>query len=96
MTKTELVKEVAKKADLSVINAGTVVNAVFESIIEALQTNDEVALKGFGVFSTSYRKGREGKSPLDGSKLVIPDQMQARFKFSKALLKTVKGNPLKK
>lgn len=94
MTKTELVKEVAKKADLSVKNAGTVVDAVFDTISETLQKNEDVNLKGFGIFATSLRKGREGRSPKTGEALMIPDQMTARFKFSKHLLGLIKTNKI--
>ena len=51
MNKTELVAAVAAKAELSKKDAEAAVNAVFDSVKDALAEGDKVSLIGFGTFS---------------------------------------------
>ena len=48
MTKAELVEEVAGMTQLTKKHAEIIVNTVFSSIIEALQQDDKIELRGFG------------------------------------------------
>ena len=50
MNKTELVAAVAEKAEISKKDADSAVNAVIESIIEAVASKDKVQIVGFGTF----------------------------------------------
>lgn len=50
MNKTELVAAVAAKAELSKKDAEAAVNAVFDSVKDALAEGDKVSLIGFGTF----------------------------------------------
>ena len=50
MNKTDLVNAVAK-AGFSKKDADTAINAVFDSITDALKNGDKVQLVGFGTFS---------------------------------------------
>ena len=56
MTKADLVKEVARSSGLTQTNAEVVVETVLESIKEALNSGDEVELRGFGSFRLRERK----------------------------------------
>ena len=53
MNKTELVAAVAAKAELSKKDAEAAVNAVFDSVKDALAEGDKVSLIGFGTFSVT-------------------------------------------
>ena len=55
MNKTELVAAVAAKAELSKKDAEAAVNAVFDSVKDALAEGDKVSLIGFGTFSVKTR-----------------------------------------
>ena len=57
MTKAELVDEIARKASLTRKHSEVIVDAVFSSIIEALQTGDKIELRGFGSFRVRHRAG---------------------------------------
>ena len=48
MTKADLVEEVIKVSSLSKKQAEIVVNTVFDAIVEALQQDDKIELRGFG------------------------------------------------
>ena len=63
MNKTELVAAVAEKAEISKKDADSAVNAVIESIIEAVASKDKVQIVGFGTFEARERKEKIGKKP---------------------------------
>ena len=85
MNRNELVDAVASKTELRKSEAGRAVDAVFESIGEALKEGDEVRLVGFGTFSVSSRAASEGRNPRTGEKIKIAASKQAKFKPGKGL-----------
>ncbi|SBV95925.1 HU, DNA-binding transcriptional regulator, beta subunit [uncultured Alphaproteobacteria bacterium] len=85
MNKNDLVAAVAAQAELSKADAAKAVDAVFASIGEALQKNDEVRLVGFGTFSVAERAASEGRNPRTGEKITIPASKQPKFKAGKGL-----------
>lgn len=56
MNKSELIKEVAKEANVSVAEATKVVEATLRVITARLKSGEEVELPGFGRFSVSANK----------------------------------------
>ena len=85
MNKTELVKAVSEKADITLKQAVTVVDAVLDSIKEALQKGEEVRLIGFGTFKIVTRKERQGVNPKTGEKITIPSKKIVKFSPGKDL-----------
>ncbi len=90
MNKSELVSSVADKAGVSKKETEKVVNAVFESITEALDKGDKVQVIGFGSFEVRSRKAREGRNPSTGEMIKIPATRVPVFKPGKALKEKVK------
>ena len=80
MNKTELVKKIAEKAEISQAQAKSVLEATLESVKEALQGGDSVQLIGFGTFSVSERAARTGKNPRTGEQIQIAAKKIAKFK----------------
>lgn len=72
MNKTELVENVAKKAEISLKDATSVVNAFMSVIKENLAQGEEVVLVGFGNFLVRDRAARIGHNPRTGETLKIP------------------------
>src|SRR5574340_829188 len=91
MTKADLVGEVERVAELSRKEAEAVVETVFESIIEALQKNDKIEIRGFGSFRSRQRRGRTGRNPKTGEKVEVPPKRIPFFKPSKELRDFVNG-----
>ena len=67
MNKSDLVDAVAASADVTKASAGRAVDAVLDSIGDALGKQDTVSLVGFGTFSVRHRAAREGRNPQTGS-----------------------------
>ena len=84
MNKTELVAAVAEKAEISKKDADSAVNAVIESIIEAVASKDKVQIVGFGTFEARERKEEIGKNPRTGEEIKIAASVVPAFKAGKA------------
>ena len=92
MTKQEFVDAVAQKSGLNRREAGQAVDAVLETITEALRRRDSVAFTGFGKFTTSERKERMGVNPRNPSQKVhIPAATVPKFTAGSSLKQTVRG-----
>lgn len=90
MTKAELVDAVAKKAELTKKESAQAVDAIIESITEALKKGEKITLVGFGTFSITKRKARKGRNPRTGQEIKIPATKSPKFTPGKALKETIK------
>ena len=90
MNKTELVAAVAEKAGMTKVQAAEAVNAVFESITDALSKGDKVAVVGFGNFEVRERAAHGGINPQTKEKVMISAKKAPAFKAGKALKDAVK------
>src|SRR6266849_5418813 len=85
MTKAELVDEVARVVQLTKKQAETIVNIVFDSIVESLRSGQKIELRGFGSFRLRNRKSRTGRNPKTGEKVEVPSKKIPYFKPGKEL-----------
>ena len=85
MTKAELVEEVARVSDLTKKHSEVIVNTVFESIVDALQKDEKIELRGFGSFRIRQRRSRQGRNPKTGDKVDVPAKRIPYFKPGKEL-----------
>lgn len=85
MNKSELIDAIAESADLPKAAAGRALDAVVESVTEALKKGDSVSLVGFGVFSVKDRAARKGRNPQTGAEIQIKAAKVPSFKAGKAL-----------
>ncbi len=92
MTKAELVDEIARKASLTRKHSEVIVDAVFSSIIEALQGGDKIELRGFGSFRVRHRASRTGRNPKTGEGVLVPAKKVPYFKPGKELRELINGS----
>lgn len=85
MTKAELVDEVARTVQLTKKQAETIVNIVFDSIVDSLRAGEKIELRGFGSFRLRSRKSRTGRNPKTGQKVDVPSKKIPYFKPGKEL-----------
>jgi DNA-binding protein HU-beta len=85
VNKTELIDAIATAADLPKASAGRALDAVVDSITEALKKGDPVALVGFGTFQVKPRAARTGRNPQTGAAIQIAASNVPSFKAGKAL-----------
>ena len=67
MNKSELIKEVALKGQLSFNEATNAVDAIMETIAETMHKGESVTLVGFGSFVIQERKARNRRLNADSS-----------------------------
>lgn len=71
VTKSDLVRVVAKSGKLSKVAAGEAVNAMFDAIVTSVAKGNRVTVVGFGTFLPRKRKARNGRSPMNGKEIKI-------------------------
>ncbi|MBV0932187.1 HU family DNA-binding protein [Marinobacterium weihaiense] len=85
VNKSELIDAIAAAADIPKAAAGRALDATLESVTEALQRGESVALVGFGTFATKERAARTGRNPQTGNPIEIAAATLPTFKPGKAL-----------
>ena len=82
MNKHELVGLVAEKAELSNSDAEKAVDALLDTIVDALVKGEAVKITGFGIFEKKERAARIGTNPASGEKIEIAAAKSVGFKVS--------------
>lgn len=85
MTKADLVEEVARRSDLPLKDAETVVASVLTSLIDSLSAGEKIEVRGFGSFRLRVRGPRKGRNPKTGELVDVPAKKVIHFKPGKFL-----------
>ena len=92
MNKSELIEQLADRADIKRSEAEAALNALTEVVKETLQRGGDVAITGFGKFSVAERGARQGVNPQTGERIQIAASKAPKFSagadFKKALKNT--------
>ena len=85
MNKSQLIEAVAAKNGMKKKDAEAAVNAVTETIAEAMKNGEKVQLVGFGTFEVKARGARTGRNPKTGETIEVPASKHLTFSASNAL-----------
>ena len=85
MTKADLIEEVARVVEFTRKESETIVEAIFDSVVNALREDDKIEIRGFGSFRTRQRQSRIGRNPKTGARVDVPAKRVPYFKPSKEL-----------
>ena len=91
MNKSELIEELAKRAELTKAAANKVIDSLTDIITSAISKGNPVALIGFGTFKSVLRSARTGKNPKTGAPLKIAARTVPKFSAGAALKAAVSG-----
>jgi DNA-binding protein HU-beta len=89
MNKGDLIDKIADGSNINKVQASSAIETMVNSITAALRKGDRVTLVGFGTFSVSQRKARNGRNPQTGSVIKIAARKVARFTPGLELKKAV-------
>ena len=90
MTKSELIERIStKNPQLPLRDIEEATKLVFNCMIQALEKNERIEIRGFGSFSLRYRKPRDGRNPKTGSKVALLGKYVPHFKPGKELRERV-------
>lgn len=85
MNKEELVREVAKKTELTQGVVKKCLDGLIDVITESVKKGEEIRIVGFGTFRVVTRKERKGKNPRSGEEITIPAKKVVKFSPGKKL-----------
>lgn len=89
LKKGELIERMAEKEGMSKKYATTAVDAMLESITDALKRGETVVLPGFGSFGVRNRAERQGRNPLTGETIIVAARRVPVFKPGRSLKESV-------
>ena len=94
MTKSELIDAINSAAadediDLTKKDTRALIDIVFNTVTEAIDTEDRFSYPNFGTFKVKFRKARDGRNPRTGDKIRIPASYSVGFKPSPSLKEVV-------
>ena len=89
MNKTDLIDKIAAEAGITKTQAGKAMESSIHAVTNALKKGERVTLVGFGTFSTSQRKARNGRNPQTGKPIKIAARRVAKFTPGMELKKAV-------
>lgn len=84
MNKSELIKHIAEKTELTQKDVELVINELVVTTFATLRAGEEVAIAGFGKFLARKRAARTSKNPRTQETIQVPACVAPAFKAGKA------------
>ena len=85
MTKKEIVKEIADRAQLTQLKTKEIVQWTFDAIVDTLIRDGRIELRNFGVFEVKRRKARKARNPRTGDRVDVEPKNVVTFKPGKEM-----------
>ena len=80
MNKSELIKAVAAKAEVSNAVAAKVIDAALEAAVEAVKKGEGVQLVGYANIAVVEKAARQAKNPRTGAIVNVPAKKAVKIK----------------
>src|SRR5271157_361515 len=93
MTKADLIEEVSRVVEMTRKESEVIVEAIFDSIVRSLRTDDKIEIRGFVSFRTRQRQPRIGRNSKTGARVEVPAKKIPYFKRSNELKDVVNNSP---
>jgi DNA-binding protein HU-beta len=94
MTRSELIAEVARRADISPKQCDNLMRILTDTIQEKLSNGEKITISGFGTFERRKRKATVARNPKTNQPMQIAAQYVAAFRAGSGLKDAVKIEPL--
>lgn len=92
MNKNELVMQVAEKAGVEPLTAGSVLTALQDVVTTTVAAGDPVAIPGFLTFERVDKEATTGRNPSTGAEIEISARSVPKVKVGAAFKKAVNGS----
>jgi integration host factor subunit beta len=89
MNKGQLIERIAKEEGITIKNAASVVNVVFDSMSDSLAKGDRVEIRGFGSFKVKSYNSYQGRNPKTGEIIQVKEKKLPYFKVGKEMKERV-------
>ena len=85
MNKSDLIKALAVKENLTEKKATDIINLIFNGFMDTLKNGDRIEIRGLGSFSVREYKSYKGRNPKTGKKVDVHPKKMAFFKVGNEL-----------
>lgn len=89
MNKSELIEQLAVRADISNKRAEEIVNLIFNSMTEAMVEGKRIEIRGLGSFVVKDYGSYTGRNPKTGELITVSPKKLPFFKVGKELKERV-------
>lgn len=89
MTKKELIKLLKKKTKYSQKELLFIIDNLFETIMDTLDSGEKVSIKNFGTFEIKIHKGRKSVNPNTLKPMIIPSRKSISYTASENFKKKI-------
>ncbi len=96
MTKADIVSKISDKTGIEKADALATVEAFMNEVKDALESGENVYLRGFGSFIVKKRAEKTGRNISKNTTIKIPAHNIPAFKPAKTFMEGVKSNVLVK
>ncbi|HUH34782.1 MAG TPA: HU family DNA-binding protein [Moheibacter sp.] len=91
MTKAEIVSNISNKLGLEKNETQKVVEYFMQEVRDAMESGENVYLRGFGSFIIKERAEKTGRNISKGTSIIIPAHNVPAFKPAKSFVENVKA-----
>lgn len=85
LTKAKLIESIGEQMGFQKKQSSEAVEAMIETIKNALASGEDVLISGFGKFCVNQKNARKGRNPATGEDLILPARRVVTFKCSAKL-----------
>jgi len=95
ITKKDLVEKISDRTGLTQVDTKIVVETFLEAVSKALQSGNNIEIRGFGRFKIKRKKARMARNPRTNVHIQVPAGFKPVFEASKELKKRINNSYLK-
>ena len=85
LTRNDIIEAISENVGLSLSDSSSIIEEIFELIINELGQGNDVKISSFGTFSVRYKKQRIGRNPKTGLEAPIIARNVVTFSSSNIL-----------
>ena len=89
MIKTELIKKLVSRSNLSPNEMREAIEIILDTIKDAMANGERIEIRDFGAFIVRELPAKLGRNPKTGESVDVPSQRVVRFKAGKEMRKSV-------
>ena len=94
MTKRGIIEELlTRRQGFSHRESETIVNAMFDAMVQVLARGERIEIRGFGSFGVKQRRARQGRNPKTGALVEVEAKRIPFFRAGKDLRFEVNDAP---
>ncbi|BBA70610.1 integration host factor subunit alpha [Geobacter sulfurreducens] len=82
MTKADIIEQIAEKTGFTKKESVELVELVFETMKDTLESGENLKISGFGNFNVKQKSDRRGRNPQTGEEITIEARRILTFKPS--------------